>query len=44
MKKIYEQPKLTVNVFTTENILSSSGEVFDKAFFGEEDPLIISVK
>ena len=42
MKKIYEQPKLAVNVFTAENILSSSGEVFNEAFFGEEDPLAIT--
>ena len=42
MKKNYEQPKLTVNVLKSENILSSSGEVFNEAFFGEEDPLVIT--
>ena len=44
MKKVYEQPELIINVFTVENILSSSSDVLNEAFFGEEDPLIISVQ
>ena len=42
MKKIYEQPTMDTLNFNTENILSSSGEILNEAFFGEEDPLVIT--
>ena len=44
MKKIYELPKLTVNIFTAESILHSSTDIIVDAFYGEEDIFTVTVK
>jgi len=41
MKKIYEQPTMDKLNFNTENILSSSTEILNGSFMGEEDLLIV---